>query len=134
MGTINIRFSVFASGLFGAMILMGVACSSDKNTNATPTNGGSGATGGNSSVGGSTGTTGGSTSSGTSGGSTSAAGGSTSAATGGAGGACVPDSTKTCYSCSSTNSDYFYNACSSAACYKFDNAGKNIPNPLPAIP
>ena len=138
--------SLLTSGLASAVILLAAGCSSDTNKNNTP----AGVTGGaaSTSTGGSAATdTGGSTATGTGGstatetggatsvaGSTSVGGGTAGGASGTGGGSCVPDTSKSCYSCPPTNNDQILKACSNATCQPFDNTAKNVPSSLPAIP
>jgi hypothetical protein len=131
------RISLVPS-LVGLLLLAAACSSSNKNTNNTPSNGTGGesmSTGGGESAGmSSTDATGGSTGMSTDTGGASANGGSTSTNTGGSGGVCVPDTTKSCFSCPPSSFTEYLNACTDATCQKFDNASKNVPDPLPAIP
>ena len=123
-----------------AFILPG--CSSSSNNNSTPTNGGNAGVGGSPSATGGSAETGGTTSDDTSisstGGASDMGGASGSGGTSGTGGttgaACVPDTSKACYSCPASSNDQFLNHCSDATCQKFDNTAKGVPATLPAIP
>ncbi len=98
-----------------------------KSTGSSPAAGGISSTGGTNSAGGAS-STGGTATGGV------ATGGAADASTSIGGGACVPDTTKSCYSCASTNNSQLLNACSSSYCAPVDNVARNVPNPLPAIP
>jgi hypothetical protein len=93
------------------------------NEAASSSAGGSSGVGGSSSAGGST-----------SAGSTSVGGGTAGGASGTGGGGCVPDTSKSCYSCPPTTNDQILKACSNATCQPFDNTAKNVPSTLPQIP
>ncbi len=136
MRTSRLHIALGTLAVAGSLALLVAGCSSSKNTNNTPTtNGGNSATGGSTSNGGATtGETGGSTDNG--GSTSSSAGNSSTGGSMGVGGgsACVPDTTKDCYSCPATTTDQFLNECSGASCQKFDNTAKGVPATLPTIP